>query len=188
MWRGLYEQMQQVGPRCAGLASWQVGESQPLAQVSFAMGRLWRWWGEKKFRGNCMKVVYCRGNDSARPYGARKHDSEAFPGLRCAPPWAIFLPSLRDGWCGSKISSKVLLSCAALHAGLFSCHPYGTAGAVARSAPRFPQLCCAPRWAIFLPSLRDGWCGSKISSKVPPVALRSTLGYFPAIPTGRLVR
>jgi hypothetical protein len=33
---------------------------------------------------------------SPRPDGTRKYDPDAFPGLRCAPSGAIFVPSLRE--------------------------------------------------------------------------------------------
>src|SRR5580692_3324726 len=34
---------------------------------------------------------------SMRPYGTQGQVGDAVPGLRCAPPWAILTPSLREG-------------------------------------------------------------------------------------------
>jgi hypothetical protein len=51
-------------------------------------------------------VVQCPRNDSARPYGARKQDRNAVPGLRCAPPWAIFTSSLREDCGRSRVGAN----------------------------------------------------------------------------------
>src|ERR1035438_5141620 len=55
--------------------------------------------GEKtgiRGQGNCTNMVERRRGASLRPYGTRNRHLDAVPGLRYAPPWAIFLSSLRE--------------------------------------------------------------------------------------------
>src|ERR1022692_504654 len=47
--------------------------------------------------GQLHESGFAPGQGSSQPYGARKRDHAAVPGLRCAPSWAIFHPSLPGG-------------------------------------------------------------------------------------------
>jgi hypothetical protein len=47
-------------------------------------------------QGNCINVIAWEVRGSPRPYGTRKRGWDAIPGLRYTPPWAIFVPSLRE--------------------------------------------------------------------------------------------
>jgi hypothetical protein len=54
-----------------------------------------------RIQDNRMNMVKREGRGSPRPYGTRKHDRDAFPGLRYAPSGAILVPSLREEVRGS---------------------------------------------------------------------------------------
>jgi hypothetical protein len=78
----------------------------------------------RESQGCGIKVVPCRGTVSARPYGARKTGWDGVPGLRYAPPWASFPPSLRDGCHVGNITSKFpSVPCASLCSLRFTLFP-----------------------------------------------------------------